>query len=86
LYYSIWNATNANSAWVKANNYCPVELVIVGTFPDSRYFSVTDYDMHYANTQHLADAELDPAERPNGTNNEIATNPRVRSRSGLPDT
>ena len=42
MYYSI---TNLNT-WMAANNYCPVELVIVGTFPDVRYFSVTDNDMH----------------------------------------
>jgi hypothetical protein len=60
MFYSI---TNLNT-WMNANNYCPVELVIVGTFPDVRYFSVTDNDMHYAATQHLADADMDPVGRP----------------------
>lgn len=57
LYYSI---TNLN-AWMASNHYCPVELVMVGTFPDARYFSITDNDMHYTATQHLADAAVDPA-------------------------
>jgi len=26
---------------------CPVELVLVGTFPSSRYFDITNNDMHY---------------------------------------
>jgi len=56
MFYSI---TNLN-AWMTAHNYCPVELIVVGAFPDVRYFSVTDNDMHYAATQHLADADIDP--------------------------
>ncbi|HUE03542.1 MAG TPA: hypothetical protein VMR62_28555 [Bryobacteraceae bacterium] len=59
LFYSIaslnqWMTNNGN-------NYCPVEAVIVGYFPDGRYFSVTANDMHYTATQHLSDAEMDPA-------------------------
>jgi hypothetical protein len=60
MYYSI---TNLN-AWMNANNYCPVELVIVGRFPDVRYVSITTNDMHYAATQHLADADIDPVGAP----------------------
>jgi len=58
MYYSIANLQNY---WMAApNNNCPIELVIVGSFPDARYFSITDYDMHYTNTQHLLDADIDP--------------------------
>ena len=47
---------------MNANGYCPVELVMLGTFPNARYFSVTDNDMQYAATQHVADFAMDPAE------------------------
>jgi hypothetical protein len=60
MFYSI---TNLNT-WMAAHNYCPVELIVVGTFSDVRYFSVTDNDMHYAATQHLADADIDPVGAP----------------------
>jgi hypothetical protein len=40
------------------------ELVIVGTFPDARYFSITNDDMHYSNAQHLADFTIDPVGSP----------------------
>jgi hypothetical protein len=60
MYYSIANL----NTWMAANNYCPVELIIVGTFSDVRHFSVTDNDMHYAATQHLADADIDPVGAP----------------------
>ena len=56
MFYSI---TNLNT-WMAAHNYCPVELILVGTFSDVRYLSITDNDMHYAATQHLADADVDP--------------------------
>jgi hypothetical protein len=56
MYYSIANL----NAWMQDNNYCPVELVLVGTFPDWRYFSISQSDMHYATPQHLADAAIDP--------------------------
>jgi hypothetical protein len=45
---------------------CPVEIVIVGNFPDTRYFSVTDNDQHYTAAQHLADLDIDPAEASSG--------------------
>jgi hypothetical protein len=60
MFYSITNLTT----WMNANNYCPIELVVVGTFPDVRYFSITTNDMHYATTQHVADADMDPAGTP----------------------
>jgi hypothetical protein len=54
LFYSISHAVNIP---------CQLELVVVGTFPDARYFSLTDNDMHYSATQHLADFEVDPVEQ-----------------------
>ena len=51
LFYSISNA---------ANIPCQLELVMVGTYPDARYFSLTDNDMHYSATEHLADFDVDP--------------------------
>lgn len=64
LYYSIANL----NTWMtnNPNSNCQVELVIVGNFPDTRYFSVTDNDEHYTATQHLADADIDPAEARSG--------------------
>jgi hypothetical protein len=56
VYYSITNALTLMSN----SGYCPFELVIVGNFPETRYFSVTDYDMHYSTAQHLLDADIDP--------------------------
>jgi hypothetical protein len=56
IFYSI---TNANAIY-NATGGCPLELVLVGTFPDARYLSITDNDMHYSATQHLADFEVDP--------------------------
>ena len=56
LYYSIANANALNGG-----TSC-YELVIVGTFPNARYFSVTSNDMHYSNAQHLADFTIDPAD------------------------
>jgi hypothetical protein len=57
LFYSIANL----NAWMASQNYCPVEMVIVGNFPNARYFSITANDMHYTATHHLADADMDPA-------------------------
>ncbi len=57
MFYSI---TNLNT-WMATNNYCPLELVIVADLPDARYFSVTVNDMHYTATQHITDADMDPA-------------------------
>jgi len=59
IYYSLANL----QAWManSPGTHCPVELVIAGIFPDVRYFSVSDNDMHYTATQHLADADMDPA-------------------------
>jgi hypothetical protein len=56
LYYSIYNLVNS---W-EAQGYCPVELVIAGNFPDSRYFSITSNDMHKTIAQHLADEDVVP--------------------------
>jgi hypothetical protein len=64
LYYSISNLNawmNSSITATHLNPYCPVELVIAGIFPDVRYFSITDNDMHYTATQHQADADIDPA-------------------------
>ena len=55
MFYSIANATSFFQA-----NGCNFELVIVGALPDARYFSITDNDMHFSETQHLADADIDP--------------------------
>jgi hypothetical protein len=57
LYYSITNALALTGEGATAPKF---ELVIVGTFPDARYFSITDDDMHYSNAQHLADFTIDP--------------------------
>jgi hypothetical protein len=56
LFYSLTNAAAAASL----NGNCPFELVLVGYFPQGRYFSITDNDMHYALAQHLLDADIDP--------------------------
>ena len=68
LFYSLSNL----QAWMASGTgtgngtpFCPIELVMLGTFPNARYFSVTDNDMHYAGTQHMADIAMDPA-RPKG--------------------
>jgi hypothetical protein len=75
LYYSIYNA----NAFAAANQQpggppCNVELVIVGNFQNTRYFSVTNNDMHYSLTQHLADFTIDPV----GETGKSYTNPFVR--------
>ena len=54
LFYSIANA-NRNFP-----PNCQFELVIVGDFPDARYFSITVNDAHNTATQHLMDAAIDP--------------------------
>jgi hypothetical protein len=77
LYYSIYNLNNYWMAAPPAGlGMCPVELVLVGDFPDARYFSITDVDMHETVTQHLADADIDPV------NNKGYTNPFVPGSSG----
>ncbi len=58
IYYSVANMINS---WTSSGN-CAFELVLVGTFPDSRYFAVVDNDAHYANTQHIADLAMDPVQ------------------------
>src|SRR5450755_403953 len=58
LFYSI---NNLNNIWIK-NGWCPIELVIAGTYPNARYFSVTVNDMHYSATHHLADLAIDTAQ------------------------
>ena len=74
MYYSITNL----KAWIANNHYCPAELILVGTFPDARYFSITDNDMHYTATQHLADFEIDPVAAPGSA----GSNPFVPGSSG----
>jgi hypothetical protein len=54
LYYSI---TNANAF---ANSGCPMEIVMVANFPDARYFSLTNNDMHWGVAQHITDADIVP--------------------------
>jgi hypothetical protein len=54
LYYSI---ANANAF---ANNGCPMELVMVANFPDARYFSLTNNDMHWGVSQHISDSNIVP--------------------------
>ncbi len=71
LYYSISNL----NAWMTSNGYCPVEVVLAGAFPDVRYFSITQNDMHYAASQHIADLDIDPA-------NSTITNPFVVGSGG----
>lgn len=36
------------------------QLIILGSFPNARYFSITDYDAHGATTQFLLDADIVP--------------------------
>lgn len=62
FFYSIANALADTSQ----NGNCPFELVPVGTFPQARYFSITDNDMHYTNTQHGLDAGIDPVGQDSG--------------------
>jgi len=62
FYYSISNL--ANWTWINGDEYypnCPVEIVIVGAYPNARYFSITDNDAHYSAAQHLSDKDIDPA-------------------------
>ena len=61
LYYSITNALAQTGEDATTPNF---ELVIVGNFPDARYFSLSHDDMHYANAQHLADFAIDPVGGP----------------------
>lgn len=69
MFYSINNL----NAWMASNNYCPLEVVVVANFPDTRYFAVTVNDMHYTATQHVSDADMDPAVTPaNGGTNPFA--------------
>lgn len=61
-FQAFYSAVNAASA-VNPNSglpYCPFELVVTGTFPNARYFSVTQNDMHYTAAQQLADIAMDP--------------------------
>lgn len=63
LFYSIYNLQSWMASGVNTGNglpYCPVELVMVGTFPNSRYFSITVNDMHYAPAGHVADFAAPP--------------------------
>ena len=70
LFYSMTNALTLGG--VTPSKY---ELVLVGTFPNTRYFSITNNDMHYANAEHLADFTIDPAAGPNGSySNPFTTN------------
>ncbi|HXM43041.1 MAG TPA: hypothetical protein VN924_17435 [Bryobacteraceae bacterium] len=36
------------------------QLIVVGTFPNARYFSITDYDMHSAPAQFIVDQDIVP--------------------------
>ncbi|HUO28929.1 MAG TPA: hypothetical protein VMU80_06920 [Bryobacteraceae bacterium] len=70
LYYSIYNLQTWMASGTSTGSglpYCPVELVMVGTFPNARYFSVTVDDMHYAAAEHLADIAMDTAEPKSGS-------------------
>jgi hypothetical protein len=58
---------------------CNLELVLVGTFPNARYFDITNNDTHLATAQHLADADMDPV----GNSASPGTNPFTPSQ---PDT
>jgi hypothetical protein len=61
LYYSIANMMRwAGINGVEYYPNCPVEIVVVGTYPNARYMSITDNDAHYTATQHLADKDIDP--------------------------
>lgn len=54
IYYSIANAD------ALAKSGCPVELVMVANFPNARYFSLTNNDMHWGAAQHITDADMVP--------------------------
>jgi hypothetical protein len=72
LFYSIANA-NRNFP-----PNCQFELVIVGDFPDARYFSITVNDQHKTATQHLVDAAIDPV----GSGVATSANPFVPGANG----
>jgi hypothetical protein len=40
--------------------FCAPELVVAGQYPNSRYFSISNYDEHYTIAQHIADLDVDP--------------------------
>ena len=63
FYYSILNAGAWNNP-ASGKPYCPFELVVVGSYPNGRYFSLIDYDMHYSPAQHLADFAIVPLLEP----------------------
>jgi hypothetical protein len=51
---------NINLPGVAAPNIPPYELIILGDFPNARYFSIGLYDDHSAITQNLKDIDLVP--------------------------
>jgi hypothetical protein len=56
FYYSLKNL----AVWEAQTGYC-LELVLVGDFPEVRYFTVAVNDEHYSLAQHILDADIDPA-------------------------
>jgi hypothetical protein len=59
---SIYNKLffNINLPGIAAPNIPPYELIILGEFPNSRYFSLGLYDNHSAITQNLTDVNIVP--------------------------
>ena len=51
---------NINSAVAGIPNIPPYELIILGQFPNSRYFSISLYDNHSAITQNITDVNIVP--------------------------
>ena len=51
---------NINLPGVAAPNIPPYELIILGEFPNARYFSISLYDNHSAITQNLTDVNIVP--------------------------
>ena len=70
VFYSIANALALSSSG-------QFELVLVGSFPNARYFSITNNDMHYTNAEHLTDFTIDPA----GMTGSSYQNPFVTSKT-----
>jgi hypothetical protein len=59
-YFPIYYSLNNLASWEAETGYC-LELILVGNFPDVRYFSVAVNDEHYSLAQHVLDADMDPA-------------------------
>lgn len=60
LYSKIFFNINSTSTGVAPPSIPPYELIILGQFPNSRYFSISLYDNHSAITQNITDDNIIP--------------------------